>query len=260
MLWSRTRGSTVSSQVRPRTPSIFNGRVSRKPSVSSLASSVAALSSQPVYAASTEPRQESASMVPASSQCVHYGAKIIITVISFIILWTICMVLLAVFVPPVIFAGSRLPTTFTLTWGQYDIEVYVTGPSSFFDLRMTTINSSRNCAATVRSYSVGHSFLCTNSFPIRPAQRRHASAHLISDTFAATSLTWIGVVGPTCCILCRTPLVESIASNIRVFPSYFLSVRSHCLRVPSTPRNRWSDIFDHVLKWMAYRYRPTIEE
>ena len=191
MLWSRTRGSTVSSQVRPRTPSIFNGRVSRKPSASSLASSVAALSSQPVHAASTEPRQESASMVPASSQCVHYGAKITITVTSFIILWTICMVLLSVFVPPVIFAGSRLPTTFTLTWGQYDIEVYVTGPSSFFDLRMTTINSSRNCAATVRSYSVGHSFLCTNDFflsyttgaastRIRTSHLRHLRRHLLN--------------------------------------------------------------------------------
>lgn len=35
------------------------------------------------------------------------------------------MVLLTVFVPPVIFARSRLPTTFTLTWGQYDIDIYV---------------------------------------------------------------------------------------------------------------------------------------
>ncbi len=78
MLRSRTRGSTVSSQVRPRTPSIFNGRVSRKPSASSLASSVAAFSSQLVHATSTEPRQEGASMVPASSQCVYYYAKMIL--------------------------------------------------------------------------------------------------------------------------------------------------------------------------------------
>ena len=73
MLRSRTRGSTVSSQFRPRTPSIFNGRVSRKPSASSLASSVAALSSQPVHATSTEPHQEG-----ASNQCVHYCAKIML--------------------------------------------------------------------------------------------------------------------------------------------------------------------------------------
>jgi hypothetical protein len=72
MLKNRTRGSTVSSQVRPRTPSIFNGRVSRRPSVSSLASSAAVLSSQPVHTASMEPRQEGASVVPASSQCVRF--------------------------------------------------------------------------------------------------------------------------------------------------------------------------------------------
>ena len=71
MLKSRTRGSTVSSQVRPRTPSIFNGRVSRRPSASSLASSAAALSSQPVHTASMEPRQEGAGAVPASTQCVR---------------------------------------------------------------------------------------------------------------------------------------------------------------------------------------------
>jgi hypothetical protein len=75
MLKSRTRGSSVSSQVRPRTPSIFNGRVSRRPSVSTLASSAAALSGQLVQTASMEPRQEGAGAVPASSQCVRSYAK-----------------------------------------------------------------------------------------------------------------------------------------------------------------------------------------
>jgi hypothetical protein len=78
ILKNRTRGSTISSQARPRTPSIFNGRVSRRPSASSLASSAAALSSQPVHATSTEPHQEGAGMAPATSQCVHYCAKIML--------------------------------------------------------------------------------------------------------------------------------------------------------------------------------------
>ncbi|KAI0304131.1 hypothetical protein BC826DRAFT_213895 [Russula brevipes] len=57
-LKSRTRGSTVSSQFRPRTPPIPNGRISRRPSVSSLASSAAVLSNYPVQPTSVEPRQE----------------------------------------------------------------------------------------------------------------------------------------------------------------------------------------------------------
>jgi hypothetical protein len=78
MLRSRMRGLIVSSQFCPCTPSIFKGRVSRRPSASSLASSATALSSQPVHAAFTEPHQEDASMVPASGQCIHYYAKIIL--------------------------------------------------------------------------------------------------------------------------------------------------------------------------------------
>lgn len=70
-LKNRTRGSTVSSQVRPRTPSIPNGPASRKPSISSLASSAAVLSGQPIHAASTEPRQEGVATLPASTRCVR---------------------------------------------------------------------------------------------------------------------------------------------------------------------------------------------
>lgn len=78
MLKSRTRGSTVSSQVRPHTPPVFNGRVSRRPSVSSLASSAAVLSGYPVPAASVEPRQEGVGAVPASRQCVRYYSKVML--------------------------------------------------------------------------------------------------------------------------------------------------------------------------------------
>ena len=78
MLKSRTRGSTVSSQVRPHTPPVFNGRVSRKASVSSLASSAAALSSYPLPAASAEPRQEGVGVVPANRQCVRYCAMMML--------------------------------------------------------------------------------------------------------------------------------------------------------------------------------------
>jgi hypothetical protein len=74
-LKSRTRGSTVSSQIRPRTPPIPNGRVSRRPSVSSLASSAMVFSSQPVNAASAEPRQEGVVAVPASTRCVRCYPK-----------------------------------------------------------------------------------------------------------------------------------------------------------------------------------------
>jgi hypothetical protein len=74
-LKSRTRGSTVSSQIRPRTPPIPNGRVSRRPSVSSLASSAMVFSSQPVNAASTEPRQEGVVAAPASTRCVRCYPK-----------------------------------------------------------------------------------------------------------------------------------------------------------------------------------------
>lgn len=78
-LMLKRRGSTVSSQVRPRTPSIFNGgRISRRPSVSSLASSAAALSSHPVHAAPTEPRQEGAGVVPTSNQCVRYYVRMML--------------------------------------------------------------------------------------------------------------------------------------------------------------------------------------
>lgn len=75
MLKSRTRASTVSSQTRPRTPPIPNGRVSRRPSVSSLASSAAALSNYPVQAASMEPRQGGVAALPAGSRCVRRCAK-----------------------------------------------------------------------------------------------------------------------------------------------------------------------------------------
>jgi hypothetical protein len=71
VLKNRTRGSTVSSQVRPRTPSIPNGRVSRRPSISSLASSAAPFSSYPAQAAS-EPRQEGPAPPPVSNRCVRY--------------------------------------------------------------------------------------------------------------------------------------------------------------------------------------------
>ena len=75
---SSTRGSTVSSQVGPHTPPDFNGRVSRRPSVSSLASSDAALSSYPVSAASIEPRQEDVGAAPASRQCVCHYSKVML--------------------------------------------------------------------------------------------------------------------------------------------------------------------------------------
>jgi len=77
VLKSRTRGSTVSSQVRPRTPSIPNGRVSRRPSISSLASSAAVFSSHPVQTAS-EPRQEGLAAPPVSNRCVRCYAKMIL--------------------------------------------------------------------------------------------------------------------------------------------------------------------------------------
>jgi hypothetical protein len=73
-LKSRTRGSTVSSQVRPRTPPIPNGRVSRRPSVSSLASSAAVFVNHP----STEPRQEGVAAPPASTRCVCCYAQMIL--------------------------------------------------------------------------------------------------------------------------------------------------------------------------------------
>jgi len=70
-LKNRTRGSTVSSQVRPRTPSIPNGPASRRPSVSSLASSAAILAGQPIHAASTEPRREGVATLPERTRCVR---------------------------------------------------------------------------------------------------------------------------------------------------------------------------------------------
>ena len=70
-LKNRTRGSTVSSQVRPRTPPIPNGPASRKPSVSSLASSAAILAGQPIHAASTEPRREGVATLPERTRCVR---------------------------------------------------------------------------------------------------------------------------------------------------------------------------------------------
>ena len=80
MLKSSTRGSTVSSQVRPNTPPDFNGRVSRRSSASSLASSAGALSSYPVPAASIEPRQEDVGAVPASRQCVRCHSKVMLDI------------------------------------------------------------------------------------------------------------------------------------------------------------------------------------
>ena len=74
-LKSRTRGSTVSSQIRPRTPPIPNGRISRRPSVSSLASSAMVFSSQPVNVASAEPRQEGVVAAPAGTRCVRCYSK-----------------------------------------------------------------------------------------------------------------------------------------------------------------------------------------
>ncbi len=76
-LKSRTRGSTVSSQVRPRTPSNPNGQVSRRPSTSSLASSAAVLSGQ-AHAVSTEPRREEVAAPPRSNRCVSCCTKIIL--------------------------------------------------------------------------------------------------------------------------------------------------------------------------------------
>lgn len=67
ILKSRTRGSTVSSQVRPRTPSNPNGQVSGRPSTSSLASSAAVLSSH-AHAASLEPRREDVAALPSSNR------------------------------------------------------------------------------------------------------------------------------------------------------------------------------------------------
>ncbi|KAH9049074.1 hypothetical protein EDB84DRAFT_1174235 [Lactarius hengduanensis] len=66
-LKSRTRGSTVSSQVRPRTPSNPTRQVSGRPSTSSLASSVIVLSSQ-APAVSIEPRQEDVAAPPPSNR------------------------------------------------------------------------------------------------------------------------------------------------------------------------------------------------
>lgn len=63
-LKSRTRGSTVSSQVRPRTPS---NPIARRPSTSSLASSAIVLSSH-APAVSTEPRQEEVAAPPPSNR------------------------------------------------------------------------------------------------------------------------------------------------------------------------------------------------
>ena len=74
-LKSRTRGSTISSQVRPRTPSIPNGRLSAKPSQSSLSSSAAAFSSHLGHVVSTEPRQEDVAALPATSRYVRYHAN-----------------------------------------------------------------------------------------------------------------------------------------------------------------------------------------
>ena len=80
MLKSSTRGSTVSSQVRPNTPPDFNGRVSRRSSASSLASSAGALSSYPAPAASIEPRQEDVGAVPASRLCVRCHSKVMLDI------------------------------------------------------------------------------------------------------------------------------------------------------------------------------------
>jgi hypothetical protein len=63
-LKSRTRGSTVSSQVRPRTPS---NPIARRPSTSSLASSAVVLSGH-APAVSTEPRQEEVAAPPPSNR------------------------------------------------------------------------------------------------------------------------------------------------------------------------------------------------
>ena len=65
-LKSRTRGSTVSSQVRPRTPT---NPIARRPSTASLASSAVVLSSYaPVV--STEPRQGEVAAPPPGNRCV----------------------------------------------------------------------------------------------------------------------------------------------------------------------------------------------
>ena len=74
ILKGRTRGSTVSSQVRPRTPS---NPVARRPSTSSLATAAAALSSHhDTPAVSTEPRPEVVAALPPSNRCVNYCAKV----------------------------------------------------------------------------------------------------------------------------------------------------------------------------------------
>jgi hypothetical protein len=62
---SRTRGSTISSQVRPRTPSIPNGRLSRRPSLSSLGSSAAVWATHP---GKIEPGQQDFAAVPPASR------------------------------------------------------------------------------------------------------------------------------------------------------------------------------------------------
>jgi hypothetical protein len=62
---TRTRGSTISSQVRPRTPSIPNGRLSRRPSLSSLGSSAAVWASHP---GNIEPGQHDFAAVPPASR------------------------------------------------------------------------------------------------------------------------------------------------------------------------------------------------
>lgn len=77
ILKSRTRGSTVSSQVRPRTPSNPNVQVSRRPSTSSLASSAAVLSGL-ASAASMVPPREDVSEPPPSNRCVSCYAKVIL--------------------------------------------------------------------------------------------------------------------------------------------------------------------------------------
>jgi hypothetical protein len=77
ILKSRTRGSTVSSQVRPRTPSNPNVQVSRRPSTSSLASSAAVWSSH-AHAVSMEPRREDVAVPPSSNRCVSCCAKVIL--------------------------------------------------------------------------------------------------------------------------------------------------------------------------------------
>jgi hypothetical protein len=62
---TRTRGSTISSQVRPRTPSIPNGRLSRRPSLSSLGSSAVVWASHP---GNIEPGQQDFAAVPPASR------------------------------------------------------------------------------------------------------------------------------------------------------------------------------------------------